>query len=315
MKNVAITGVSGYLGTLLLSRLIREPEIEQIIGLDVKEPSVKSSKFTFIKHDVRQPFAGIFKDNKIDTAIHLAFIVVPIHDEGKSHQINIEGSRNFLEAAATAGACVKQIYYMGSHTEYGARKNNPALFTEDMPVNPNPDYPYACEKAEVDGMFRDFAAKNPGICVTIGRTVAVTGPGGDACGLTALFLPVMVKAMGKDPLWQFIHEEDLAEAVTLLLKNKRGGVYNLAGEGGVTYSEMIKKMGKPSIPLPSRLLYWGVKLSWNLRLQSRSQAGGLFLLEYPINVSNEKVKKETGYILRYSGQEAFEAFLISRKKK
>jgi UDP-glucose 4-epimerase len=307
MKNIAITGVSGYIGTLLLKRLLQEPEIELIIGLDVKEPSVKSPKFSFIKHDVRQPFTEIFADNRIDTAIHLAFVVVPTHDEKKSHVINIEGSKNFLDAAAKAG--VKQIYYMGSHTEYGAWENNPRMFTEDMEIHPNPDYPYACEKTEVDKLFQDFASKNPDICVTIGRTVAVTGPCGDACGLTALFLPVMVKAMEKDPLWQFIHEEDLAELVTLLLKNKNNGIYNLAADGGLSYGQMIKQMKKPSLTLPHWLLYSGVKLSWNLRLQTRSQAGGQYLLEYPINISNAKVLKETRYMLRHTGQEAFTAFL------
>jgi hypothetical protein len=33
------------------------------------------------------------------------------------------------------------------------------------------------------------------------------------------------------------------------------------------------------------------------------------MLEYPIILCNEKVKKETGYRLRYKGEEAFEAFL------
>ncbi len=307
MKNIAITGVSGYLGTLLAKRLLREPEVEHIIGLDVKEPSFKSPKLTFIKHDVRRPFGDIFTANNIDTAIHLAFIVVPTHDENRNRQINIEGSKNFLAAAAKAN--VIQVFYMGSHTEYGAHKNNPALFTEDMPLNPNKDYPYPCEKTEVDLLFQKFAKENPGVCVTIGRTVAVTGMCGDACGLTALFLPVMVKAIGKNPLWQFIHEDDWAELVVRLLKGKRGGVFNITSEGGLTYHQMIEKMGNPSITLPSWLMYRGIKVSWVLRLQARSQAGGLHMLEYPIILSNEKVLKATGYTMRYTGEEAFGEFI------
>jgi UDP-glucose 4-epimerase len=307
MKNVVITGVSGYIGTLLLKRIAQEAEVERIIGVDIKAPLFESPKFTFIERDVREPFADIFKNNKIDTAIHLAFIVAPIHDEGKAYHINIEGSRNFLDACVKAG--VEQVYYMGSNMEYGARRNNPALFTEDMPLNPNPDFPYSRDKAAVDLMFQDFAKKNPGICVTIGRAAAVTGPCGNACGLTVLFLPVMVKPIARNPLWQFIHEEDLAELTVRLLKKRKGGIYNLTGDGGLTYAQMIKKLGKPSIPLPSWLLYPGIKITWKLRLQSRAQAGGLYMLMYPITLSNDKVKKETGYKLRYTGQEAFEAFL------
>ena len=60
MKNVVITGVSGYLGTLLAKRIAQEAEVERVIGMDIKEPSFQSPKFTFIKHDVRQPFGNIF---------------------------------------------------------------------------------------------------------------------------------------------------------------------------------------------------------------------------------------------------------------
>jgi UDP-glucose 4-epimerase len=307
IKNVLITGVSGYLGTLLLKRIALEAEVEHIVGLDIKEPSFQMPVFTFIKHDVRQPFVNIFKNNDIDTAIHLAFIVTPLHNETKAHQINIEGSKHFLDASLKAN--VEQIFYMGSNTEYGAHADNPDLFTETSRLNPNTDFPYAFDKATVDEMFQDFAKANSNIYVTIGRTAAVTGPCGDSGGLTLLFLPVMVKAMGKNPFWQFIHEDDLVELVVQLLKGRKRGIYNLTGDGGLTYYQMIKELGKPSIQLPSWLLYWGTKITWRLRLQSRSQAGGVHLLQFPIRLSNEKVKRETGYELHYTGQEAFNVFL------
>jgi nucleoside-diphosphate-sugar epimerase len=76
-----ITDVSGYLGTLLFKRIVQEGEVERIVGIDIKEPAFTSPKFTFIKHDIRQSFVDIFTNNKIDTAIHLAFVVAPIHNE------------------------------------------------------------------------------------------------------------------------------------------------------------------------------------------------------------------------------------------
>ncbi|MFA5309975.1 MAG: NAD-dependent epimerase/dehydratase family protein [Dehalococcoidales bacterium] len=313
MKNVAITGVSGYLGTLLGKRIAREAEVERIIGVDVKEPSFTSPKLTFIQHDVSQPFADIFTDNKVDTALHLAFIVLPIHNAKKTPQINIGGSKNFLDACTAAGA--GQVYYMGSNTEYGAFRDNPALFLENMPLNPNPDYPYACDKARVDLLFQDYASRNPGVCVTIGRTAPVTGPGGNACGLTALFLPVMVKAAGSNPPWQFIHEDDLAELVVRLLKQRKSGIYNLAGDGALAYCEMIKKLGRPCISLPAWVLYRGIQISWHLRWQARTQPGGLAMLKYPIALSNAKVKQATGYLPRHTGPQAFEAFIQSLRKK
>ena len=314
MKNVVITGVSGYLGTLLAKRIAQEPEVERVIGMDIKEPSFQSPKFTFIKHDVRQPFGNIFSENKVDTAIHFAFIVAPIHDEGRAHEINIKGSQNFM--AASAEAKVQQVFYMSSYSAYGAWADNPKIFTEEMPLKPNLDFPYPSDKAEVDHMFQKFATEHPEIQVTIGRTAAVTGPGGEKCGLTVLFLPIMIKPIGLDSTWQFIHEDDLVDIITLLAKQRKAGIFNFTAQGAYKYSEIIKMLGKPSIPLPSWLLYWGIKITWRLKLQSKAQAGALRMIQYSTLMSGEKLIKETGYKYRYTGPEAFDIFLqVMGKKK
>jgi len=312
MKNVAITGVSGYLGALLAKRLAQEAEVERIIGIDIKEPEIRDPKLKFIQHDVRKPFADIFVGNKIDTAIHFAFITWPIHAERRAREIDIEGSKNFLVASKQAK--VEQIFYMGSNTEYGANPDNPKVIKEDTPLRPNRDFPYPVDKTEVDLMFQGFASKNPDIRVTIGRTVPVTGPGGDKCGLTVLFLPVMVKAMGYDPVWQFIHEEDLVNITTTLLKQRKVGIFNFTGDSGLKYGQMIKILGKPSLTLPVPLLYWGTRISWRTHLQSKAQAGGVHMLKHTVNLSNEKVRKETGYQFKYTGPEAFSSFLKATGK-
>ena len=311
MKNVAITGIGGYLGGRLLYRLEQEDEVERIVGIDVKAPGAASPKLKFYRQDVREPFADIFADNQIDTALHLAFQVTPIHDEAGTHSINIQGSQNFLEACERAS--VSQLFYMSSHTTYGAHADNPESIPEDAPLRPTSDFLYPNDKAKVDLMFQDFMANHPDMCVTIVRTVAVTGPNIVSGGLTVLFTPVMVRPGGYDPTWQFIHEDDLVEVVTVLLKQKQKGVFNVAGEGGLRYTEMIKAVGKRSIALPAGLLSRFTRLSWQLHLQSRSP-GGVEILKYPIVVNTEKVRKATGFEFRYSGREAFMSFLDAMRK-
>ena len=48
-----ITGVSGYGGTITLPLLLEDPDIEHIIGIDIKPPSVTHAKLTFVEGDVR----------------------------------------------------------------------------------------------------------------------------------------------------------------------------------------------------------------------------------------------------------------------
>jgi UDP-glucose 4-epimerase len=311
MKRVAITGISGYIGSLLIQRLDQQEDVESIIGIDVRAPRSASPKLKFYLRDVREPFADIFADNAIDTALHLAFVVTPIHDEVGSHQINIEGSHNFLEACRQAS--VKHVCYLSSHTTYGAHADNPIPILEDAPLRPTPGFLYPNDKARVDLLFQDFMERYPDICVTIVRTVAVTGPSGGNMGLAVLFTPVMIRPRGYDPLWQFIHEDDLAEVVTILLKQKQRGIFNVAGEGGLRYTEMIAASGKPSISLPAGLLKFFTNISWKVRLQSRAPGGGMELLKYPVVISTEKVQKTTGFKFRHSGTEAFMSFIETIK--
>jgi len=156
-------------------------------------------------------------------------------------------------------------------------------------------------------------ASHPDSCVTIIRIAAVAGPNVVPGGLTTLFTPVMFRPIGCDPLWQFLHEEDLVEVVTTLLKQKLGGIFNVAAEGGMHYREIIKALHKPSVVLPGGLLRFFTGLSWKLRLQSRSP-GGVELLMYPVVMNTEKLKKAAGYQFKHTGQEAFMSFVNSQRK-
>lgn len=311
MKNVAITGISGYLGTLFLRRMDRDADVESIIGIDVMPPRVDSPKLKFYSRDVRSSFADVFAEHKIDTALHLAFQVTPIHDDTGSHSINLEGSSNFLKACEQVG--VRQLFYMSSYTAYGAHADNPDLLKEDAPLRPNSSMVYPVDKAKVDNMFQEYMKDHPDSSVVIVRTAAVVGPNIVAGGLTTLFMPVMMRASGHDPLWQFIHEDDLVDIVMTLLKKNESGVFNAAADDGMRYTEIIKAMGRPSIALPEGLMAWGTRLSWKLHLQSRS-SGGVEILAYDAVMDNDKVKKATGHSFKYSGREAFLSFLDHLKE-
>jgi len=202
---------------------------------------------------------------------------------------------------------------MSSYTAYGAHADNPDLLTEDTPLRPNPSMVYPVDKAKVDNMFQEYMKDHPDSSVVIVRTAAVVGPNIVAGGLTTLFMPVMMRASGHDPLWQFIHEDDLVDIVMTLLKKNESGVFNAAADDGMRYTEIIKAMGRPSIALPEGLMAWGTRLSWKLHLQSRS-SGGVEILAYDAVMDNDRVKKATGHSFKYSGREAFMSFLDHLKE-
>ncbi len=306
MKNVLVTGISGYIGNQLLQKLNEQEDVKSIIGIDIKPPGAESSKLKFYHRDIREPFADILTENEVDTAAHLAFVVKPTRDQTGAQYINIDGSRNFLESCRQAA--VEQVYYMSSHTVYGANAGNPLPIPEDAPLSPNKNFSYSCQKAQVDEMFQDFGSQQPDICTTIVRTCSVVGPQAGVAGINVLFTPIMMRPMGHNPPWQFIHEDDLVEAICLLLRQRQKGVFNAGGDGWVTYKEMVAAAGKPCVVLPSFLLSLLVALTWKLRLQSRSPAGVEFM-KYPIVVDAERLQQTIGCRFRHSSSEALFSLL------
>lgn len=304
MKNVLITGISGYLGDVLFHRLDREEGIQQVVGIDIVPPRSQSPKLKYYEHDIRKPFAHILKENKIDTALHLAFIVKPNRDPSGAHLINIGGARNFLESCREAN--VEQIFYMSSHTTYGAHKDNPIPIKESSSLKPNKNFAYAMDKTEVDLMFQEFARQNKDISTTIVRTCSVVGPAAGVAGINVLFTPVMMRPMGCNPPWQFVHEEDLANLIVHLVGKRHAGIFNCGGDGHVTYKEMVAASKRPCIALPYAILSALVKVTWALHLQSRSPSGLDFMM-HPIVVCTERARKEAGFKFAHTSREAFQS--------
>jgi UDP-glucose 4-epimerase len=311
VRSVAVTGISGYLGALMLKQLDQEKEVETIVGIDIKPPSYSTSKLKFYSRDVREPLIDIFAQSKVDTAVHLAFVIPPT-TYVDAHAINIGGSQSFLQACEATS--VEALFLQSSHSVYGAHCDNPPLITEDQPLRPVRGFPYAEHKAEVDLMFQEYAKVHPKQCVTVVRVVPVIGPGAATSGLDVLFMPVAMYVLGYDPAWQFIYGPDLVRLVLTLLRERRPGVFNAGAEGSVRYREMLRATGKPSLGLPSWVWSPLIRFSWALRIQKKSPAGGLEFMKYPILVSAEKLTRTTGFKLSYNSREAFKAFMDAKRQ-
>ena len=309
MKRVAITGISGYIGNLLIQSLDKRSDVESIIGLSRTPPGSTSPKLKFFPQSVQKPFTDIFADNGVDSAIHLAFVVPPARNRD-TYGINVKGTQNFLEACQQAS--VENILFLSSYTVYGPHPDNPIPITEDRPLRPIRSFPYSWYKAEVERMFQDFGKLHTDRCVTILRTCPVIGPAGGSSGFNVLMMPIMIRVMGYDPPWQFVHDAELVEILLILLSQRQGGIFNIGGSGSIRYSEIIAATKKPSIVLPSSLISIGIALSWHFHLQSGSPVGGLELIKHPIIVSTEKLERTTGFQFNHTSRDAFLSMLSAK---
>lgn len=313
---VGLTGTSGYIGSKLLQALNDSPFVGRIIGIDIQPPKASPPKLTFYRQSVTEPFGKIFSESKVDSAIHLAFVLMPSRDWDRVRSINIGGSANFLKACQEAG--VKHAIYLSSYAAYGARPDNLVPFTETSPLRPNEGFQYSLFKAETDRLFQDFASANRETLVTILRAPVVMGPTADNQITGALLGAVMIGVRGYDPPMQFVHEDDLVRLILTLLQARQPGIYNVAGAGTIRYGELARLAGKRLISLPGSLLHLAMGITWRLRLQGQSPPEGLDFIKYPVVLSTEKLEQETGFRFRYSSWEAaislIEAKLIPNRR-
>jgi UDP-glucose 4-epimerase len=249
---------------------------------------------------------SLLAEHGIEAVVHLAFVLSPGHSRAAAQRINVGGAASVLDACHHAG--VRHILCLSSSTVYGAHPDNPPMLTEDSPMRPVGGFQYGEDKTLVEMLIRDFNRRHPEVATTVLRACPVMGPNADNFVTQAFSKPFLVGIKGCDPPMQFLHEDDLTEVMTICLLRGAVGVYNLAGEGTITWSEAASIFGRKLVYLPAPLLYGLTGASWNLRLQSDSPACGLDFIRYRWTVSTEKVQRELDVQFKHSSKEAWEAF-------
>ena len=311
-RRIAITGASGYIGAGLVRKLCREDDIEMVLATDIVPPrNLLPAKAVFVHQDVSLPFGKLFLKYRIDTVVHLAYVMRPDRDHEAAKGVNVNGTKNVLATCSESG--VSRLVYLSSTSVYGAHADNPAFLSEDSPKRPAPGFRYSIDKVEVEALIREFAAYT-GSQALILRCCPVIGPRADNFIARAFLKPVLVAIRGSDPPMQFIHEDDLISCLVRCTLDTVAGVFNVAGEGAIRWSEMAATLGRRLVALPAALLYPATQAAWALHLQSDSPASGLDFIRYPWNVDTTKIETELAYQTRYTSRQAWEAYAERRRK-
>jgi UDP-glucose 4-epimerase len=301
-----VTGGSGYIGGRLIDLLTQDPENE-VLNLDLRPPATPRPRTRFQQMDVRdRGMRALLESERPDALVHLAFVLNPMRDEQTMYDIDVNGTQNVLEAASAAG--VGQLLVASSTTAYGAFPDNPVPLTEEHPVRGLPGYEYARDKTEIDRQCQLWAAQHPDRVMTIVRPTIVFGPNVDNYIVrfwsTSPFFPLLD---GLDPDWQFVHEDDVVDAMSRLLAERRGGIFNLTADGTIKLSEAARLAGLKTRRMSTKLYRRIAKAAWGMHLpRVEAPPGQIDFILYPWIASNEKLKAELGWTPRYTSRETFE---------
>jgi nucleoside-diphosphate-sugar epimerase len=267
MLTVAVTGPTGEIGKPFISALERMPEVERVIGMARRPFDIAGrgwEKTEYRRGDILDRGAVESLVEEADVVVHLAFVIVAGGSD--SREINLTGSRNVFEAAAAAGA--KRLVYTSSVAAYGFHRDMPSLLSEDEPVRGTSRHPYSAHKAEVEAELSEALAGSSTDAYVF-RPCIVAGPQAtlllDLIPLLAFGqrIPGPLRwALGKVPElrpvlpdpgvpFQLVHHDDVAAALAAAVAGHGDpGVYNLAGPGELTITDLAHALGWHAVPAP-----------------------------------------------------------------
>jgi UDP-glucose 4-epimerase len=309
-RRILIAGVGTHWGTELALRLERDPDVEQVIGLDTTPPLAQLERTEFLEADIRNPLlARLLPSTGADTLVHTGILWYP--EPGKPqralHDINVIGTLQLL-AACERTASLERVVLRGSAAIYGCEPTGPSFFTESM-AN---DFPlrtrFQRDIGELEGYFANFARRHSRLTCCMLRYQPEIGPGLDAPIAHYLSLPVVPTQLGFDPRLQLVHAEDATGALHAATMNPIRGAVNVAPSGSISLSRALRLIERPQMPIPHPL--FGPAMA---RLGDRLGAGSLYgdavrLLRYGRGVDNARLRTEHGHEPRFDAVAAIRDF-------
>ncbi|MGW1835655.1 NAD-dependent epimerase/dehydratase family protein [Streptomyces sp. NPDC002067] len=263
-KVVLVTGVARQLAGRFVRRVLRDPSVERVIGVDAVAPAHPLGGAEFLKADIRHPaIARVLAETGVDTVVHMDVNSTPPGGRGGRTAVketNVIGTMQLLGACQKAPR-VQRLVVKSSTGVYGSAPRDPAVFGEDTPPKSLPSGGFAKDVVEVEGYVRGFARRRPDVAVCVLRFANVLGPCADSPLAEYFSLPVLPTVLGYDPRLQFVHEDDaLAALLIAAFEPRRGtlnsGTFNIAGDGVLLLSQTARRLGRPTLPLLLPTVTW-----------------------------------------------------------
>lgn len=297
MERLLITGIAGGQGRLVAKRLAGEYEIS---GVDSARWEGHSRNVTFHQADLRsKKVEDIFRRERPSAVVHLGFVRHRFDPELR-HDVNVVGTKRLLEYCATYG--VKKVVVLSSSYVYGALPENAFYMDEDTALNVSRHYPEIRDLAEVDTLATTFLWRYPEIATAILRPVSTLGYYVHSTIGAYLKLRYVPTVFGFNPMMQFIHEEDLAEAIAVTLETGVRGVFNVTGPGAVPLKCAIRETGGTPVPLLEPVARAAVSRLFSYGLYPLP-ADAIDFAKYPCTIDGRRFRKATGFKPLFSLEE------------
>ena len=297
---VLVTGGSGFLGSSVVAGLVAAGH--EVVSADLRPPAVVMDVTS------RSAVDAVIAEAKPEVVVHLASIVTPGPDSTRAleYAVDVDGTRNVLDACVAHG--VRRVVVSSSGAAYGYHPDNPAWITEDQPVRGNEAFAYSHHKRLVEEMLASYALLEQ-VVLRIGTILGTSVDN----QITALFeRKRLLKIRGAESPFVFIWDTDVVAVIQQAVTGPVTGVFNVAGDGALTITEIAALLEKPVLTIPEPLLRAALAVASRLRLSPYGPEQTMFLQYRPV-LDNTRLKTVFGYTPTRTSREAFDEWRRSRR--
>ena len=303
---ILVTGAAGHLGNVLVRELADQGKTVRAMVLPGEDrQAIEDLGIEIIEGDILDKASVMQAMQGVEEVFHMAALVaISPGNESLLRRVNVEGTKNMLEAAKACG--IKKFVYTSSiHALARAPIGTVIDETQPFDVN-NPAGMYDSTKAEAS--LEVMKAVKDGLNAVIVCPTGVIGPYDyRRSELGEMFISWMKKtgSIVVEGAFDFVDVRDVAKGhILALTKGKPGQTYILGGtQIQVKFLvRMVKKLVgaySPIIVLPPRLANFAALLAEKYYKMTRTRPKlthySLETLASNSDISSEKARSELGY--------------------
>ncbi len=303
---VLITGIAGPLGRMVARRMLADGH--HVIGIDRRPWPDAPKKIKMHSADIRKrPAENVFRRSKPDAVVHMATVThLTAKRTEDRYRINLGGTQAVFDHCDKYG--IEHCIFVGRHTYYGAAPDSPMYHTENEPPMAMTTFPELSDLVAADLYAGSALWRFPELTTTVLRFCYRLGP--TRSGTLASFLrgPRVPTVLGFDPLFQFMHEEDVVSAIATALDARLAGVYNVCGPQPIPLSLVVEVTGRQRVVVPEPIFTFALG-RFGLPPLPR---GAVNHVKYPVVVDSAAFREATDWTHQHDEVACMESFRWSQ---
>jgi UDP-glucose 4-epimerase len=254
-KRVLIIGIAGGLAQITARLIAQERPDWKVIGVDSRPikncDNIKNLECFKIRYS-RGNFEKLFREHQFDAVYHLARLSHSKYsgqDLNKRLELSVMGTNRILDLSLRFG--VKKLVVLSTFHVYGALSNNTIFLKEDAPLKASMKYPELRDVVEMDQICTNWMWKYQNKMSTVVlRPCNIIGSQISNSMSQYLTSHLALRPIDYNPVFQFIHEFDMAKVLIRSLDELPTGIYNVSTNDFISLREALDIVGTKGIPFP-----------------------------------------------------------------